>query len=140
MTDQIDMGDEEGLDRRAHHQSLLSAIARIAEHHQRQFSEATTLSGIPLSDGCLTAPNLEQAFDNLGLSARLVRKSPVNVPLIVCPFMVFFIGGDVGVVTGRRGRRGKFQVIVGGETKPRLISPRDLQRQTQNLVAYVSPA
>ena len=134
------MGDEEGLDRRAHHQSLLSAIERIAEHHQRQFSEATTLSGIPLSDGCLAAPNLEQAFDNLGLSARLVRKSPVNVPLIVCPFMVFFIGGDVGVVTGRRGRRGKFKVIVGGETKPRLISPRDLQRQTQNLVAYVSPA
>ncbi|MEP0944202.1 MAG: type I secretion system permease/ATPase [Rhizobiaceae bacterium] len=141
MTELVDIDtNEEGLDRKAHHQSLLAAIEWIAEQHQRQFSGATTLSGLPIQDGCLTVANIEGAFENLGLSARIVRKSPVNVPLIVCPFMVFFEGGDVGIVTGRRGKRGKFKVIVGGETKPRAISQRELQRQTSNIVVYVSPA
>ena len=48
MTDQIDTDDAQGLDRKAHHDSLLAAIEWIAQHHQHQSTEATALSGIPL--------------------------------------------------------------------------------------------
>lgn len=141
MTDSEDMTDDTQLaDRRAHHSSLVAAIEWVARHHQMQFSEATALSGLPLADNLLTIANIEGAFSNLGLEARVVQKCPTKVPLIVCPFLAFFKTGEVGVVTGRRGKRGKFSVMMEGESRPRYIHARDLKGQTRDSVVYVSLA
>ena len=96
------------------HQSLLDAIEWIAGHHGNQFSPESALRGLPLENGHLTVAHLENAFENIGLTARIVKKRPIDVPLIVCPFMVFFEGGDVGIVTGRRGKRGRYSVVIAG--------------------------
>ena len=93
------------------HNALLDSIEWIARHHGLNFSPEVALHGVPLVDGRMTIAQLETAFGNVGLSSRIVRKSPSDVPLIVCPYLVFFAGGDVGIVTGRRGKRGKFDVV-----------------------------
>ena len=94
--------------------SLLDAIALIAAHHGMQFSESVVMNGLPHNDGRLNLSHVEAAFENVGLSARIISKSPSEVPLIVCPFLVFFKGGDIGVVYGRRGKRGKYLVQIAG--------------------------
>ncbi|NKB51244.1 MAG: type I secretion system permease/ATPase [Rhizobiaceae bacterium] len=122
------------------HDALLNAIEWISKHHDIAFSADVALRGLPLDEGRLTLGLLERSFDNVGLSARLVEKSPTDVPLIVCPFLVFFEGGDVGIVTGRRGARGKFRVTLAGHQGEKLLSARQLKQQTLDFVAYVSPA
>lgn len=122
------------------HEALLSAIEWISTHHEISFSADVTLRGLPLDDGKLTLGLLEPAFANLGLSARIIKKSATDVPLIVCPFLVFFEGGDVGIVTGRRSKRGKYRVTLAGHKGEKLLSARQLSDQTLNFVAYVSPA
>ena len=94
------------------HDSLLCAIEWISEHHGLIFSADVALHGAALVDGKMTIAQLELAFKNVGLSARFIQKSPADVPLIVCPFLIFFAGGDVGIVTGRQGKRGKFNVVL----------------------------
>jgi ATP-binding cassette subfamily C protein LapB len=122
------------------HNSLLEAMEWIAVHHGRRFSRDVALGGLPLGNGLMTIAHVERAFDNIGLSARIVEKSPVEVPLIVCPFLVFFEGGDVGIVTGRRGKRGKFQLVLAGHKGTKRMSASDLQQQCLGFVVYVSPS
>ncbi|MEP1208254.1 MAG: type I secretion system permease/ATPase [Rhizobiaceae bacterium] len=122
------------------HDALLSAIEWVSDYHGRPFSPEVAVRGLPLVNGHLSVANLEGAFANVGLGARVVRKKPSNVPLIVCPFLVFFEGGDVGIVTGRRGRRGKYQVIIAGHRGTRRMSQKELERQTLDFVVYVSPS
>lgn len=121
-------------------ESLLDAISLIADHHGLQYSQSVVLSGLPLHDGHLNLSHVEAAFENVGLSARVIKKSPSEVPLIVCPFLVFFKGGDIGVVYGRRGKRGKYLVQLAGHQGKRRISPRILDRETVERVVYVSPS
>ena len=122
------------------HEALLAAVAWIANHHNIEFSPEAALRGLPLSNGQLTLELLEPAFQNLGLSARLVKKSPIHVPQIVCPFLVFFEGGDVGIVKGRAGKRGKYSVVLAGHQGEVHLSSKQLSQQTLDFVAYVSPA
>jgi len=120
--------------------SLLDAIALIADHHGMQFSESVVMNGLPHNDGRLNLSHVEAAFENVGLSARIISKSPSEVPLIVCPFLVFFKGGDIGVVYGRRGKRGKYLVQIAGHKGKRRIRQRILNRETVDRVVYVSPS
>jgi ATP-binding cassette subfamily C protein LapB len=122
------------------HDALLAAIEWIAQHHGNQFSPQAAMRGLPLDDGRLSVAHLESAFENVGLNARIVKKKPSDVPLIVCPFLAFFEGGDVGIVTGRRGNRGKFAVQLAGHKGTKRMSQRELERQTLDFVAYISPA
>ena len=94
------------------HEALLAAVAWIANHHNIEFSPEAALRGLPLSNGQLTLELLEPAFQNLGLSARLVKKSPIHVPQIVCQFLVFFEGGDVGIGV-RRDAEGGTALVQG---------------------------
>ena len=118
----------------------MEAMEWIAVHHGRRFSRDVALGGLPLGNGLMTIAHVERAFDNIGLSARIVEKSPVDVPLIVYPFLVFFEGGDVGIISGRRGKRGKFQLVLAGHKGTKRMSVSDLQQQCLGYVVYVSPS
>ena len=92
---------------------LLGALEQIAAHHSLPFSENVAKIGIAPSGPHLALSELEAAARNLKLNARIYERAPSDVPAIVCPYLVFFKNGDVGIVEERTGRR-RFKVSVAG--------------------------
>ncbi|MEL6967442.1 MAG: type I secretion system permease/ATPase, partial [Pseudomonadota bacterium] len=119
---------------------FLDAVEALARHHNLPCSRAAVLAGLPLEEGRIKPSQFEAAFANIGLAARLVKKPVSDVPLIVCPFLVVFKGGDFGIVHRRRGKRGKFSVEIAGHPGRRWVKAKDLEAETLPYAIYVSPA
>jgi len=120
--------------------SLLDAVEAIALHHNLPFSRASAVSGLPVGDGGLAISQLEGAFANIGLAARVVKKRPSEVPLIVAPFLVVFKGGDIGIVHGKRGPLGKYSLEMAGHPGRRSVTAKALDAEALPYAVYASPA
>ncbi|MEL6735476.1 MAG: type I secretion system permease/ATPase [Pseudomonadota bacterium] len=119
---------------------LLQAVEVIARHHNLPFSQASALTGLPLGESGLGITHLEAAFANVGLAARVVKKRASEVPLIVCPFLVVFKGGDIGIVHGKRGMTGKYLLEMAGHAGRRAVTAKALDAETMPYAVYASPA
>ncbi len=120
------------------HDPLLAALEFLAGRHNRPFSKAAVLRGLPLRDGILTLDLFARAADRLGLDAKIVERPPSQVSGLVCPFIVLLKSGDVGILLERRQGARKVPFIVPGITGTRTMRLRDIDREALDTVIYVA--
>ncbi len=117
---------------------LLATIEYFAKHHDKLYSSAAALNGIPLVDGKLTPALFPRAAGRLGLAARIVERRTGLVPAIVCPFAVLMKSGDVAVVHSKQPG-GRLRVCMPGiSDELRTISVKRFERDATNTVFYVT--
>lgn len=118
--------------------TLLAALARIAELHGRRFSAAAAVQGLPLRDGRLTIDLFDRAAQRLGFDTRIVRRKPSTVPGVVCPFIAIYRTGDAGVVSGLDRRAGRATVEIPGAGGPRRVTLGALDQDALDVAIYVA--
>lgn len=117
---------------------LLATIEYFARHHDKQFSPAAALSGIPLVDGKLSPALFPRAAGRLGLAARIVERRTSLVPAIVCPFAVLMKSGDVAVVHSKQPG-GRLRVCMPGiSDELKTISVKRFERDATSTIFYVT--
>lgn len=69
-----------------HFDPLAECLRLIALSHHREFSKESILSGLPLSNGCLTPAVFDRAAKKVGFSSRLANRqlSAINPNLLPC--------------------------------------------------------
>ena len=96
------------------HDPLLAVLEYLAGHHQKPFSRAAVLQGLPLTNGLLTLDLFARGAERLGFEAKIVNRRPSEVSGLVCPFVVLLKTGDAAVVLEKHHRSRKVPVIVPG--------------------------
>lgn len=119
--------------------SLLDVLADLTQHHGLPFSKSAALARLPLDEGQLTFTHFVGACDNLGLSAKTIARKPSAVPSIVCPYVVLFKSGDVGLVVSKKSGSKKLSVKVAGTDRVVAMSGKQLDSETHPIVVYVTP-
>ena len=117
---------------------LLSALEYVCGYFRRPFSATAAIHGLPLPDGRLTVGMFARSAAQLGLEARPVRRRPSTVPGLVCPFLVLFKSGDVGIVTEKTGRGRKLRVVLPGITDGRDMTAVEIDANAFDVVIYIS--
>jgi len=87
----------------------------------------------------LTLPHFVGACENLGLSAKTIRRKPSSVPSIVRPFVVLFKSGDVGLVVDKKPGSNKLFVRMAGTKNSVAMTGKKLDSETHPVVIYVTP-
>lgn len=119
------------------HDPLLAALEYLASHHQRPFSKAAVLQGLPLQGGVLTLDMFARGAERLGFEAKIVNRRPSEVSGLVCPFIVLLKSGDAAIVLEKRSRWRKIPVVVpGSDVKKMRLA--DLNRESTDTVIYVA--
>ena len=120
------------------HDPLLAALEYLAGHHQKPFSKAAVLQGLPLNNGLLTLDLFPRGAERLGFEAKIVNRRPSEVSGLVCPFIVLLKSGDAAVVLEKHHRSRKVPVIVPGASDLKKMRLSDLDREGTDTVIYVA--
>ena len=124
----------------AHDDPLMRALEFIANHHALPFSPDVALQGIPTADGKINLSTFEDAAERLGLTSRILERQPSQVPEIVCPYIVLFKNGDVGVVTDKGSGLRRLTVLLPGLGSSKKMSARAIDKACEFRVVYVTPS
>lgn len=117
---------------------LLAALEFVCALIGKPFSRNAALHGLPLPAGTLTVGLFPRSAAQLDLDALVVSRRPSQVPGLVCPFIVLFKSGDVGVVTEKAGRGRKLRVAVPGVTDGRDMTAAETDANALDTVIYIS--
>jgi ATP-binding cassette subfamily C protein LapB len=120
------------------HDPLLAALEYLAGHHDRPFSAAAVLQGLPLQGGLLTLDLFARGAERLGFEAKIVERRPSEVSGLVCPFIVPLKSGDVAIVLEKRHRSRKASVVVPGVSDVKKTRLSELDRMGSDIVIYVA--
>ncbi|MEP9390254.1 type I secretion system permease/ATPase [Mesorhizobium sp. KR9-304] len=120
------------------HDPLLAALEYLAGHHDRPFSAAAVLQGLPLQGGLLTLDLFARGAERLGFEAKIVDRRPSEVSGLVCPFIVPLKSGDVAIVLEKRHRSRRASVIVPGVSDVKKMRLSELDRMGTDIVIYVA--
>ncbi|MCX7303596.1 MAG: type I secretion system permease/ATPase [Hyphomicrobiales bacterium] len=120
------------------HDPMLAALEFLAGHHDKSFSKAAVLQGLPLEGGLLPIGLFARAAERLGFDAKVVERRPSEVSGLVCPFVVPLKSGDVAVVVEKRHRARSARVIVPGVSALKTKRLSELDRESLDAVIYVA--
>ena len=120
------------------HDPLLAALEYLAGHHNRPFSKAAVLQGLPLRDGQLTLDLFARGAERLGFEAKIVQRRPSEVSGLVCPFIILLKSGDVGILLEKRQRSRKVSVVVPGVSAVKKMRLSDIDREALDTVIYIA--
>ena len=120
------------------HDPLLAALEYLAGHHQKPFSKAAVLQGLPLTNGLLTLDLFARGAERLGFEAKIVSRRPSEVSGLVCPFIVLLKSGDAAIVLEKHYRSRKVPVIVPGASNVKKMRLSDLDREATDTVIFVA--
>ena len=120
---------------------LLACLETIAGRLSVPFSRAGALAGLPLEAGVLSLEMMPRAASRMGLTTRLLRKSPTRVAPMVVPFIAVLEEGDAAVVTHLDPTRKVARVIFAASAPDERQVPFDwLEERANGLVVYVTAA
>ena len=134
------MGESSGIEPEAFavHDPLLAALEFLAGHHDKSFSRAAVLQGLPLEGGLLPIGLFARAAERLGFDAKIVDRRPSEVSGLVCPFVVPLKSGDVAIVVEKRHRARSAKVVIPGASAPKTKRLSELDRESLDAVIYVA--
>jgi ATP-binding cassette subfamily C protein LapB len=134
------LGESSGIEPEAFavHDPLLAALEFLAAHHDKSFSRAAVIQGLPLEGGLLPISLFSRAAERLGFDAKIVDRRPSEVSGLVCPFVVPLKSGDVAIVVEKRHRARSAKVVIPGASAPKTKRLSELDRESLDAVIYVA--
>jgi ATP-binding cassette subfamily C protein LapB len=120
------------------HDPLLAALEYLARHHNRPFSKAAVLQGLPLRDGRLTLDLFARGAERLGFEAKIVERRPSQVSGLVCPFIFLLQSGDVGILLEKRQGSRKVSVVIPGVSDIKKMRLSEIDREALDTVIYIA--
>ncbi|MEM7425830.1 MAG: type I secretion system permease/ATPase [Pseudomonadota bacterium] len=120
---------------------LLSSLEYLCGHYGKPFSRAAAVSGLPLTDGRLSAGLFGRAADRLGLKTRLLKRKISRVPALVAPFIVLLDDGVAAVVVRKFARGKKLSVVFPTVSRnAKTLKTAELEKDATGYVFYIAPA
>ncbi len=120
---------------------LLASLEFLCGHYGKPFSRAAAMSGLPLTDGKLSAGLVGRAADRLGLKTRLLKRKISRVPALVAPFVVLLEDGMAAIVVRKYARGKKLKVVFPTVSRTaRTLKTADLEKEATGYVYYIAPA